>query len=126
MEPTLSQLSYFAAVAEAGSFTAAARALSVGQPTVSAAIAELEAVVGTRLFQRSRTGVALTLAGRALSRLTGAFVAEQPGVDVVFKECAVGELDARVETQHADVVVAPRGIGSPGWIRCTLYRERLR
>jgi len=168
MEPTLTQLSYFAAVADAGSFTAAARALSVSQPTVSAAIADLEAVVGARLFQRSRTGVALTIAGRdllprvrtalaafgevkegmarlrnpkvkllrlayspvldvrALSRLTGAFVAEQPGVDVVFKECAVGDLEARVEAQQADVVVAPRGIGSPGWIRCTLYRERLR
>lgn len=168
MEPTLSQLSYFAAVAEAGSFTAAARALAVSQPTVSAAIAELEAELGTTVFQRSRAGVSLTPAGRdllprvrgalaafeevkegmsrlrnpqvkllrvayspvldvrVLSRLTGAFVAEQPGVEVVFKECQVGDVQARVEAQQADIVVTPRGIGNPDWIRCTLYRERLR
>ena len=57
MEPTLTQLIYFAAVAEAGSFTAAARKLSVRQPTVSAAVAELEGVVATAVFQRSRAGV---------------------------------------------------------------------
>ena len=168
MDPTLAQLSYFAAVAEAGSFTAAARALSVSQPTVSAAITELEATVGTAVFRRSRAGVTLTPAGqellprvrgvltaldevkegiarlrdpdvkllrlayspvldiRSLNRLTGAFVAEQPEVQVVFKECQVGDLEARVEAQQADIFVAPRGIGTPDWVRCTLYRERLR
>jgi DNA-binding transcriptional LysR family regulator len=168
MDPTLAQLSYFAAVAEAGSFTAAARALSVSQPTVSAAITELEATVGTAVFRRSRAGVTLTPAGqellprvrgvltaldevkegiarlrdpdvkllrlayspvldiRSLNRLTGAFVAEQPEVQVVFRECQVGDLEARVEAQQADIFVAPRGIGTPDWVRCTLYRERLR
>src|SRR5262249_51372876 len=66
MDPTLAQLTYFAAVADAGSFTAAARNLGVSQPTVSVAIAELEEVAGATLFLRSRTGVQLTPAGHDL------------------------------------------------------------
>ena len=54
------------AVAESGSFTAAARRLDVSQPTVSTLIASLERRIGTRLFDRSRSAVVATAAGNAL------------------------------------------------------------
>ena len=56
-------LRYFLAVAETGSFSRAARACSVTQPTLSAGIAKLERELGARLFDRDRQGVALTPAG---------------------------------------------------------------
>ncbi|MFC9517857.1 LysR substrate-binding domain-containing protein [Nocardiaceae bacterium NPDC056970] len=60
------QLEYFLAVADQGSFTAAAVALHVAQPSLSQAIRALEREVGTALFQRLPRGVALTSAGNAL------------------------------------------------------------
>ena len=54
----------FLKVAECGSFTAAAKALSVSQPAVSQNIAELEKSLGARLFDRSRSNVVLTMKGR--------------------------------------------------------------
>ncbi|WP_299623881.1 LysR family transcriptional regulator [uncultured Tateyamaria sp.] len=56
----------FAAVAEHGSLSAAARALGSSQPTLSRHIANLEEVIGTRLFDRGRGGMALTQAGHDL------------------------------------------------------------
>lgn len=56
-------LRYFLAVAEAGNFSRAARAVSVTQPTLSAGIAKLERQTGVRLFDRDKQRVALTPAG---------------------------------------------------------------
>jgi len=62
-------LRYFLAVAELGSFSRAARRVSVTQPTLSAGIAKLERQLGSRLFERERKGVSLTPAGsRFLAR----------------------------------------------------------
>lgn len=55
----------FIAVAEEASFRKAAERLHVSQPPLSAAIQRLEAVVGTRLFDRTRQYVRLTPAGTA-------------------------------------------------------------
>lgn len=56
----------FLAVAEAGSVSGAARALRVGQPTVSRRLALLEHRLGAALFRRSVKGVALTAEGERL------------------------------------------------------------
>lgn len=56
----------FLAAVEAGTFTAAARRVHLSQPAFTAAVARLEERVGERLFDRTRTGVRLTAAGRAL------------------------------------------------------------
>ena len=53
-------LKLFLAVAEAGSLSAAARALRIGQPTVTRRLAELEDALGYRLFRRSVNGAAPT------------------------------------------------------------------
>lgn len=64
---TFSQLRTFALVAELGSLRAAAAALGVSEPAVSAAVAALRADLGDVLFVRTATGIALTPGGRALA-----------------------------------------------------------
>jgi len=65
--PTLDQLQVFLAVAEEGSFSAAARRLNRAQSVVSYAIANLEAQLDVRLFERAGTRQPrLTDAGAAL------------------------------------------------------------
>jgi DNA-binding transcriptional LysR family regulator len=66
MSLNLVQLEYVRAVAREGSFSGAARACGVSQPTVSCAVAELEQTVGGPLFRRTTRGVELTVLGRAL------------------------------------------------------------
>jgi DNA-binding transcriptional LysR family regulator len=61
-------------VAQRGSFSAAAEALSFTQSAVSQQIAALEREAGTMLVERSVRGVRLTDAGRALVRHTDAIL----------------------------------------------------
>jgi DNA-binding transcriptional LysR family regulator len=56
----------FAAVAEHGGVTAAARVLGLSQPAVTAAIHKLEAELETTLFLRTSRGVTLTATGQAM------------------------------------------------------------
>jgi DNA-binding transcriptional LysR family regulator len=66
MEPDWTHLRSFLAVAEAGSLSAAARALGHSQPTLGRHVQQLEAQLGTPLFTRALRGLALTDAGAAL------------------------------------------------------------
>lgn len=71
MAISLQSVRAFVAVAEQGSFIEAARLLGIKQPTVSAAIARLEAHAKVQLFRRYREGVALTEHGqRVLAHAT--------------------------------------------------------
>ncbi|CUW25988.1 MULTISPECIES: LysR family transcriptional regulator [Streptomyces] len=58
----------FLAVAEEGSLVRAAERVFVSQPALTKQIRQLENRLGVRLFTRSRTGMALTDAGRELAR----------------------------------------------------------
>lgn len=74
----LRQLRHFVAVADAGSFTAAAAELNMSQPALSQSISKLERILGTVLLDRNRhtnSGVTLTPAGRSLYRDGRALVA---------------------------------------------------
>ncbi|MCF6508095.1 LysR family transcriptional regulator [Blastococcus sp. MG754426] len=64
---TFTQLRAFALVAELGSLRAAAAALGVSEPAVSAAVSALRSDLGDPLFRRTGTGIALTPGGRALA-----------------------------------------------------------
>jgi LysR family hydrogen peroxide-inducible transcriptional activator len=67
--PTLRQLQYLKLLAEHGSFSRAAEAAHVTQPTLSAGVAELEKVLGAPVVDRGRAGVFLTPVGEeAVSR----------------------------------------------------------
>jgi len=60
----LHQLRYFLAIAQHGSFTAAAEVCHVSQPSLSAQVAKLEGELGGPLFERSRQGARLTPRGQ--------------------------------------------------------------
>src|SRR4051812_49982022 len=62
----LRQLEYFIAIAEEGSFRAAAERVRVAPPSLSQQIRVLEAEVGGPLLERLSRGSRLTPAGRAL------------------------------------------------------------
>jgi len=62
----LNHVAVFVAVAEAGSFTGAARALGVPKSSISRAIAGLEAELGVRLLHRTTRQVSLSTTGAAL------------------------------------------------------------
>jgi LysR family hydrogen peroxide-inducible transcriptional activator len=63
---SLRQLEYVVAVAETAGFHRAAERCNVSQPTLSAQVAQVESVLGVRLFERARTGVLVTPQGRAI------------------------------------------------------------
>jgi LysR family transcriptional regulator, hydrogen peroxide-inducible genes activator len=63
---TLRQLQYVVAVADTLSFSRAAAACHVAQPSLSAQVAQVEGALGVRLFERDRRRVLPTAAGRAL------------------------------------------------------------
>src|SRR5919108_733730 len=62
----IGQVEAFLAVGTFGGFRRAADALRVTQPAVSARIKALEDSLGVSLFERGKTGMALSAAGRAL------------------------------------------------------------
>ncbi len=63
---TLQQLEYFLATFRRGSFSAAAEALHLAQPSVSEQIRRLEDELGVRLFERVGRGLIPTEAGHTL------------------------------------------------------------
>ena len=60
---TFAQLRYAITVAGASSMNEAARKLFISQPSLSAAIKELEEEVGVELFKRTNRGISVTLEG---------------------------------------------------------------
>ena len=68
MLPTLRQLTYLKLLAEHASFSRAAEAAHVTQPTLSAGIQELERTLGAQVVDRGRSGVFLTQMGEEAVR----------------------------------------------------------
>ncbi|MGH6782805.1 MAG: LysR family transcriptional regulator, partial [Sphingomonadaceae bacterium] len=71
MRVSLRLLRYFAAAAETGSTTAAARLLNVSQPSISVAIRELETLFEEALFARD-LGARMTLTRFGVRKLAEA------------------------------------------------------
>jgi DNA-binding transcriptional LysR family regulator len=68
MRINLADLQAFVAVADLGSFRAAADAVHLSQPALSRRIEKLEGALGVRLFDRTTRRVSLTAVGRDFSR----------------------------------------------------------
>ena len=63
---SLIKLRAFVAVADSGSFSKAAEALGVSQPSISRMLSDLESDWGLRLFDRGRGGAAITQEGESV------------------------------------------------------------
>ncbi|MWL89321.1 LysR substrate-binding domain-containing protein [Cupriavidus sp. SW-Y-13] len=85
------QLRYFVAVAEALSFSEAARRLHISQPPLSVQIKALEDELGSPLLERSRHHVALTPAGELFLEKARAALANLDEAREVVKQVASGE-----------------------------------
>ena len=82
--PPLSALRAFQAVAEAGGYAPAARALNVTHAAVAQQVRGLEAILGVALVARAGRGMALTAEGADLARaLTDGFGTIQAGVEAL-------------------------------------------
>lgn len=82
----LRALRYFVAIADAGSLTAAAAAVSVAQPALTRQLRELEADLGVQLLLRLPRGVRLTPAGVTLYESAQRMLAEAARVRQVLAQ----------------------------------------
>jgi DNA-binding transcriptional LysR family regulator len=106
---TLKQFRYFLAISEAGSVAAAARMINIAQSAVTSSIQELEATLGTRLFERSAKGMVLTQAGhrfQASARKVISAVAEAGMIDRGRTEALTGTLTVGVTSLVAGYYLA--------------------
>ncbi|MEZ5995923.1 MAG: hydrogen peroxide-inducible genes activator [Hyphomonadaceae bacterium] len=103
--PTLRQLQFLTALRAEGSFVAAAEAVGVTQPTLSAGIKELELTLGAVLVERGRQGVTLTSAGEEAAERAGRALEEVE--DLVRAVQAAGEPLAGVFRLGAIPTIAP-------------------
>ena len=97
----LRHVEYVLAVLDQGSFTAAAKAVGVAQPSLSEGIRRLEEELGVRLFDRVGRSVLVTDAGRAFEGPARRMIRERA---VVFD--AVGAVRA-LDTGTLDLVSIP-------------------
>ncbi|MGV2291684.1 pca operon transcription factor PcaQ [Trinickia sp. YCB016] len=80
-------LQCFLAVAQFGGVQKAAESLSITQPAVSKTVAELEEILGVKLFERGRHGAAITREGQLFVPHASACVsALRQGVDLLTRE----------------------------------------
>ncbi|WP_441250490.1 LysR family transcriptional regulator [Kitasatospora sp. McL0602] len=115
-------LRYFVAVAQEGTLSRAAQRLFVSQPALTRQVRQLEAVLGVTLFTRSRTGMTLTDAGRALLARAPAVLADwehaardaRSAASRAARVLRVGFMDAGA-AQAAPSIVAEFGRRRPGW-----------
>lgn len=101
---------YFVAVADTGSFRAAAAREGVSQPAISQSMAGLERELGSRLFDRVGREVALSPAGRALADPARRVVADFDALPAIL-ESDDGPIRGRLElgtTDVASIYVLPR------------------
>src|SRR5215475_4973141 len=100
----LDELAIFVAVAEQGSFVAAARYLGRSPAAVTRAVAALEDRLATRLLNRTTRAVALTDAGARYLELGRRALAE-------FEELELSAASERLEPRGVLTVTAPEMFG---------------
>jgi len=84
----LTQLRYFQTACRCGGVTAAAELLHISQPSISAAIKELETEFGVSLLDRQRRGFFLTTAGQLLLEQAGSLLDHADRVTAVMADYA--------------------------------------
>jgi DNA-binding transcriptional LysR family regulator len=98
-------------VFETGSFSAAARALNIGQPAVSKTVAHLEDRLGVRLVMRSTHGLTPTEAGRLFYEHARRAIAEADEADLAARgadAALTGRLRVCAAVTFARIHIVPR------------------
>ncbi|MFE0105111.1 LysR family transcriptional regulator [Streptomyces sp. NPDC059009] len=115
-------LRYFAVVAEEGHLTRAAERLFIAQPSLSKQIKQLENQLGMELFERSRTGMELTRAGRELHQEVPALLASWDALLNAARSAASSEARllrvgfvASAANESTQRIVAEFARRRPGW-----------
>lgn len=106
----LDQYRVFTQVADMGSFIRAAHALGLPRATVSAAVQQLEANLGTRLLHRTTRKVHLTPDGELLLTRIRALLADSEDIDHLFlsqQRQVTGRLNVDVPSRIARRLIAP-------------------
>lgn len=81
----LRALEHFVNVAESSGFAAAARKMRTSQPNLSRSIAQLEASMGAKLFERTTRGTAITEEGRRLLPHAISIINEMARAEALFE-----------------------------------------
>lgn len=119
----LRTLQLFRQVAAKGSFSAVARESGLPQPTVSRAIAELEADLGVRLLTRTTRRVGLTASGRSyLDRVEQALRGLEEADSAV--RAGFSDLSGRIKVGLPGVI--GRRLVAPRLVRALLEHRHLR
>ena len=101
-EPQLAELRAFCAAIESGSISGAARVLHLTQPALSKRLRGLEAVVRTKLLQRSTRGVTPTPAGARLYSAARRLLADAELVEAVM--CGFADHSAPVRIASSPTI----------------------
>jgi LysR family transcriptional regulator, hydrogen peroxide-inducible genes activator len=92
----LDRFKSFVAVADARSFSRAARVMHTTQPTLSRQIARLEAELGTRLFERYGRHVECTVSGQLLLPLARAIISRtEEAISLIKEQAGAGSSSVR-------------------------------
>jgi len=106
----LNQYRVFLQVAEMGSFIKAAHALSLPRASVSAAVQQLESVLGTRLLHRTTRRVHLTADGAQLAEYARSLLEQAEDIDQLFQSRqrqVAGRLVVDVPSRIARRLIVP-------------------
>ena len=102
---TLKQLEYVTVTAEKGSVTEAAKELFIAQPSLTAAIHELEEEFGITIFSRSNKGVSLTKDGEEFLGYARQVLEQTKLISERYKGKFHGKHRFCVSSQHYSFVV---------------------
>lgn len=106
----IDHLSIFIRIADCGSFTLAAEQLQLPRPTLSVAMRQLEARLGTRLLHRTTRQVSLTQDGQALLERARGLIADLEELEQQFLpggQALTGRLRVDVPSRIARRLIAP-------------------
>lgn len=102
---TLQQLRYIVTVAEAGSFSEAAKQLFLSQPSLTRAIKELEKEMSITIFDRTNKGVSVSKEGEVFLGYARQVLEQVALLEEKYKHHAGGKQQLRISTQHYSFAV---------------------
>lgn len=102
---TLQQLKYIVTVAEAGTFSEAAKLLFLSQPSLTKSVKELEKEMGISIFDRTNRGVSVSKEGEIFLGYARQVLEQAALLEEKYKTPAGGKQEFRVSTQHYSFAV---------------------